>query len=302
MIVLEAMAIAILGAGGTLLGLIGLMRRGWTQHWTLKLAPLVVVGLAGSLACLSGSPFLALLPCGLIGFWAVVNCGERMIQAAIRMVAFVRHPAVAWGILLVASPLLAVAWSYWTVTPADFWEPPQIMLVDKTEVAHGTIRTDTGRILRVAAPIRRATAEELRQVKRQTALPNLICTDSPGVDYNCHGWLFTGGRYWLNGEDVKHVLQDNGYYPVNAPVPGDIIVYYDGGNLVHTGLVRAADERGIIIESKWDIQGRYIHLPESQDYADQWVYYHSDRKSHILVGVEPDRKLQTVSLRTNGAH
>ena len=299
MVELEAIAIAFLGAGGTLLGLVGLMRRRWSQHWSLQLAPLVIAGLAGALAWTSRSPFLAALPLALVGFWCVVRFGDAMLQAAVPVVAFVRRPAVAWGALLAASPLLAVSWSYWAVAPIPLWEPPQVLLIEKSEVAHGSVRTDAGRILHVAAPMRSATAAELLEIKHQTMMPNLICTDSPGVDYNCHGWVFTGGRYWIGGDDVKRILEDNGYRPVTVPAPGDVIIYYSGENPVHTGLVRASDERGIIIESKWDTRGRYIHLPESQDYSEAWVYYHTDRKDHIVAGVQPQRKTETVSALTS---
>jgi hypothetical protein len=302
MVEMEASALAILGAGGTLLGILGLMRPQWVKHWTLRLAPLAITGVAAALAFASGNPLVALLPLGLVGFWTLVSFGDEILRAAAGAIAFVRRPRLAWGALLVASPLFAVAWSFWTVTPEPFWDPPTVMTVDKTEVAHGTVRTDAGQTLRIIAPVRRATAAELQQVKAQTAIPNLICTDSPGVDYNCHGWVFTGGRYWITGLDVARVLKDNGYVPVTKPAPGDVIIYYNSRNEpVHTGLVRASDDLGIIIESKWDVRGRYIHLPEAQDYSDTWVYYHTDRPGHILAGIEREQKVQPVSLKAQAS-
>ena len=35
---------------------------------------------------------------------------------------------------------------------------------------------------------------------------------------NCHGWVFTGGRFWVSGEDVPRILEDNGYRRVSVQV------------------------------------------------------------------------------------
>src|SRR5262249_20589794 len=127
-------------------------------------------------------------------------------------------------------------------------------------------------------------------------------TDAPGVDYNCHGWVFTGGRYWLTSADVARVLKDNGYVAVKMPAPGDIIIYYNAcKEPVHTGLVRASDALGILIESKWDIRCRYVHLPEAHDYPDTWVYYPTERPGHLLAGLETEPRAQPVSLKPQAA-
>src|SRR5262245_56165475 len=169
MVEMEAYAVAILGAGGTLLGILGVLRPQWVKHWSLRLAPLTITGVAAALAFASCSPLVALLPLALVGFWTVVSFGDTIVRALASAIALLHRPRLAWGALLVVSPLVAVAWSYWTVTPEPFWQPPTVMTVDKTEVAHGTVHTDAGRTLKVIAPVRRATAAELQQVKAQTA-------------------------------------------------------------------------------------------------------------------------------------
>src|SRR5690606_17582940 len=35
--------------------------------------------------------------------------------------------------------------------------------------------------------------------------------------YNCHGWVFTGGRAWLRGVSVPAILSANGYVLVEQP-------------------------------------------------------------------------------------
>lgn len=103
---------------------------------------------------------------------------------------------------------------------------------------------------------------------------------------NCHGWVFTGGRYLLKGSGVEMILADNGYGVVHQPRTGDVIVYRDLlGQIVHTGLVKAAFDDGLIlIESKWGVEGRYLHRPEGQHYSKSFAYY---RKSHPRPGPNP---------------
>ena len=42
---------------------------------------------------------------------------------------------------------------------------------------------------------------------------------------NCHGWVFTGGRFLLYLEDVEVILRENGYAEVPEPQPGDLVIY-----------------------------------------------------------------------------
>jgi hypothetical protein len=101
---------------------------------------------------------------------------------------------------------------------------------------------------------------------------------------NCHGWVFTGGRFLLRGDGVQMILEDNDYQLVNTPVPGDIIIYRDlHGVIIHTGLVQGILKEGtVMIESKWGIDQRFLHLPEHQPYSQVYEYYHTDRGSHLI--------------------
>jgi hypothetical protein len=101
---------------------------------------------------------------------------------------------------------------------------------------------------------------------------------------NCHGWIFTGGQFLMRGSAVERILADNGYHVVPRPRSGDLIVYRDDQDLiVHTGLVRGIlDDGTVIVESKWELDGRYLHLPEIQPYAEHFDYYRSSRPGHLL--------------------
>lgn len=103
---------------------------------------------------------------------------------------------------------------------------------------------------------------------------------------NCHGHVFTGGRYWILGRDVPAILRDNGYIETAQPAPGDIVVYRDGeGVVTHTGIVRAAGPGfPILVESKWGQFGVYIHPADRTPYAGPIAYYHTNRRAgnHLI--------------------
>lgn len=101
---------------------------------------------------------------------------------------------------------------------------------------------------------------------------------------NCHGWVFTGGEYFLCCDDVEQILEGNGYELCSAPRPGDLIVYRDpNGWIIHTGLVKAGFLWGpLMIDSKWGLGGRFVHRPDEQPYGINYAYYRSTRQGHAL--------------------
>jgi hypothetical protein len=297
------LGIALLGLGGGLLGLLGILRRSWTKSWAFRAAPLALATAVGALALSSDKPALAWLPLGLAAFWVVVNWGEGLLIIAHRVVGVLRRPAIAGGSLLVVGPMLALLWSHAATSPPDYWEAPKefldddISAIQKTPIEHHSVRTDAGRLLEVKAPVRAASVEEIAAANsRKTA--DTISTNGAGVDYNCHGWVFAGGRYWIGGKQVQTILDDNGYFPVDCPEAGDIIVYRNRNNdILHTGLVRVADEWGILIESKWGSRGRYVHTPENQGYSLEYTFYRSARGGHLLSGINssPEQAVSTAT-------
>lgn len=122
---------------------------------------------------------------------------------------------------------------------------------------------------------------ELHETEMRRLL--LIRTAQPTPSYNCHGWVFTGGRCWLRRESVASILADNGYHEVSDPQVGDIIVYRnDAGEVLHTGLVRINADDLLLVESKWGPHGRYLHAPADQPYSDRWSFWHSERDGHLI--------------------
>jgi len=110
----------------------------------------------------------------------------------------------------------------------------------------------------------------------------------PAGGTNCHGWVYTGGRYLVMSEDVEIILRDNGYRVVAAPQAGDLTIYRDEhGQVCHSALVRGVYETGLVLlESKWGHVGRYLHRPEGYAYSSSWQYYRSPRRGHLLAGLD----------------
>jgi hypothetical protein len=111
-----------------------------------------------------------------------------------------------------------------------------------------------------------------------------IQRNAPDRNANCHGWVFTDGRFLLKGNDVDVILADNQYVQVSTPEPGDVVIYRDSSNnILHTGLVQGILRDGTVIsESKWGIDKRYLHLPADQPYSAIYQYYRTDRSHHLI--------------------
>lgn len=149
-------------------------------------------------------------------------------------------------------------------------------------IAGEALITDRGRqvpVFRVRAASPESVADDEHGPRRSQAR-----SSSESFHSNCHGWVFTRGRYIIDERAVEMILADNGYFIVVDPTPGDIIVYRDQeGEIVHTGLVRAVEDGGVTwIESKWGIGRRYIHQPEDQGYSERFAYYRTERQPEWL--------------------
>lgn len=207
--------------------------------------------------------------------------------------AWLVHSAAApFLLLLLGGPAVTFLWL--VATPSDRPTPQagkQTRLAERgpPELApyEKTALTDKGRLVPLYRPLHPSPPElvaEEEELVAEHLAGQVLGTAPAGSEYNCHGWIFTGGRYWVQPEDVEHILKDNGYRPVKRPRPGDLIIYRDDtGEIVHSGLVRA--EAPVLIESKWGDGGRYVHTPEGQVFAPHFRYFRSARVGHFLDGL-----------------
>jgi hypothetical protein len=172
------------------------------------------------------------------------------------------------------------------------------------ETIHAT--TDTRRPAKLMEPVETRllepiVANELKILTEGKYLERVIRLGPVSDSSNCHGWVFTGGRYWLSHEDVEHILVDNGYLPVSNPRPGDIAIYRTAGTIMHTALVHSAAEgKPVLVESKWGCMGVFLHGVNDCCCGKNYTYFRSSRSGHVLAGLSgsPDRLLTEHGLDT----
>jgi hypothetical protein len=213
-----------------------------------------------------------------------------------------RRSALPAVLLLFGPPLLAAVW----------WQHPSPRSADQAtdgasladyqiqlrEVHRVKVVTDRGRRIRLGSPVQPVPLTDLTGVENDHFRTHdlnrkSIVRSGPDPSHNCHGWVFTGGQFWVAGV-VDDILADNEYRLVSTPAVGDLAVYRGArGEVVHSGIVRSA-EGCTLVESKWGPMSRFIHRPEDQPFGGACTFYRSDRHGHLLRGLSLE-EAQTVS-------
>jgi hypothetical protein len=263
---------------------------GWAQ-WVFTAAAWVVTGILAcdAIACvnaLAGSA-LAPIPELLVYGLAIISLTVNSRAFSLRLPAreLVARP-VAWMVLLWS--VAATGWS-----AGRFYETSQPPMAElgcepRPELElerNATAFSDRGRpipLYRMHSTVPgwpsgfQATTPALKRL-RQSA----ICRGGPDASSNCHGWVFAGGEYLLDGCATQTILEDNGYEPCSDPRAGDVIVYWSGRFIAHTGLVSGVLADGtVLIESKWNLHERFLHRPEDQPYSGKFTFYRTSRGGH----------------------
>lgn len=103
---------------------------------------------------------------------------------------------------------------------------------------------------------------------------------------NCHGWVFTGGKFNLSADAVELILKENGYHETFEPQPGDLAIYRQAGGISHTAIVRYVTEgQPVIVEGKWGALGLFLHPADKCTYGPDYSFYRSGRNGHLLAGL-----------------
>jgi hypothetical protein len=300
-----------IGVMGSALGLVGLTCR----FGRGIVAPALMAGLLGGAAAVfaaTGSP---------IGLWLApailaTVCGGAAVlrspRSAVALAAFLKmatSPRLHGAILLVGSPIAATCWA-WALVPTV----PEIQIqepsvaesaIDNKCLAGTTAATDAGKSVPLFVRLANAPARELRAADAKTfsdreCAGRALRTAPPSDDYNCHGWVFTEGRFGIQSEDVDVILRDNHYYEVSDPRPGDLVVYRVANAVTHSGIVRTAGPgQPLLVESKWGNGARYVHAPHDAPYEGRPTFYRSERAGgHVLRGagsIAPTHRLATTT-------
>ena len=276
------------GVGGSLLALAGLWLelRGRHRYGTILagiLLPLFV--LAAIVSWAAGQPMGVVGP--LMALSAACLAAGAMRSSVVRKWARLLGPRLIWGLLLVVSPIFSVVYAYCRVNSfGQFAGIEYLNEVAAVDLADVCVETDHGRKIDVFIyrQSEGAEAAEDTTLSDERLAHEVIRLAGPDPACNCHGWVFTGGKYGVPGESVDAILSDNGYTIVRDAAEGDLIVYRDAaGEVLHTGLVRLVGADGLIlVESKWGPLGLYLHPPKAQPWGHNITYYRSARQGHLL--------------------
>jgi hypothetical protein len=227
--------------------------------------PLVGRAVASSLAALSGRQASAVLL--LVGGGALIALQSVRIEAQ-------------WEADADLGSRLEQEWME--------WKP------DLREVTSANAVTDAGQAIPLLVPTQ--SQSERTPLKDEKALGNYqnltmktIRVNAPCPDYNCHGWVFAAGRFWIGGDWVESILRDNGYQAVPQPGLKDVAIFRDEtGRVKHSALVCGFTAEGQpLLEGKWGQLGRYVHTVRDHAYmGTTCTFYHTSRGSHLLQGLQ----------------
>lgn len=239
----------------------------------------------GALELLGRTAVLAL---GVLGVYLLIPRTRGASDGAAR---------VSWGLVAVA--VLATVWTsgrfYTTsasepndLTAYETSSPEQCLSVLSEPMAF----TDTGNTVTLYEyrdPPKAPLDTDPSHVIPKELQDRLISAGPVDKRTNCHGWVFTGGKYVVRSAAVDRILRENDYQRIDNPHTGDLIIYRNSAlEPIHTGTVKATGNDGfVLIESKWGFLGQYLHEPKVQCYSKTYAYYRSPRAGHLLRIEEP---------------
>jgi hypothetical protein len=306
-------------SAGTALMLIGVLHLlAHRKSWRWKVGSTAVIILGACAALLGFGDFaLTVTTAGLTvlvgGILVLVTSGRAaaVLQAMPRLV---RRPATRGTLLAVVGGAL-VAGAY-----AKFVQEEQAaidrdnhfveMIVSQPETrlpSDVQATTDHGRRVQLRE-VNEDRSVEFRASTEHRVLSEFGCYGrviriTPADDSsNCHGWVFTGGRFWVSHVDVENILVDNGYVSVTDPQPGDLAIYRHGNEISHTGLVRAiVNGMPPLVEGKWGWMGVFLHPVGDSIYGSKYTFYRSQRDGHLLAGLESPPNSKEAAEKLAGA-
>jgi hypothetical protein len=312
----ELLVLLSAGTALFLIGLIHLLGRGWS--WRCKAASTAGIVVTASLVPLAiGDIGLTAAAAGLTvlvaGILTLVTSGgiATVLQP---MHSLLRRPAIRSALLAVAGGVLIVA-AYVKFDHDDQAAIDRDNAFDEMVVHQPATRdasevqatTDHGRRIQLREvneirPVEFRTTTEDRVLSELHCYGRVIRIAAADDVCNCHGWVFTGGRYWIPGSEVENILTENGYVAVTDPRPGDLAIYRDAKEISHTSIVRAiVNGMPPLVEGKWGWMGVFLHPVGDSIYGAKYTYYRSPREGHLLAGLEGASNSKDGAERLTGA-
>ncbi len=221
-------------------------------------------------------------------------------HSTVRLIHLTHQPWLRSALLAVAGPCLALAGIVQFERREDQIAEAvleEMMLIHgvagNVQVRDAVAITDRGRHIPLGEPIEVRSPEtvqaaEQRYLQSTRYIDNVILRGFGDDRSNCHGWVFTAGRYLLSGQDVLKILEDNGYQEVSDPRPNDLAIYFgpDYG-VTHTAIVRyVSPDQPVLVEGKWGNLGIYLHPVDACPYGTNYKFYRTPRPNHLLTIVK----------------
>ena len=250
--------------------------------------------------CLAAVALVAIIDAVLRALALAASPSGRLatgVVAALAAAALLRIPVPtagrrAWlsvGMLALACGISTALFT--VISTPNVWQPQGGSLahvVPENEQTGAHAVTDRGTVIPLGHFEADAGGAEVPPVPEGFSGQVIVSNDDLSTA-NCHGFVFTNGRFHVASDQVDRILGDNGYTVVTTPAPHDVIVYRDDtGVVLHTGIVKSVGDDGfVLVESKWGPLHTYLHTPESQSYSQRFDYWRSPRDGHLLTIVTP---------------
>ena len=222
---------------------------------------------------------------------------NRLALTVSSIATALRRPAVRWGLLAIVGGVAAIGSVAFTESRFERDVDRQMAELDLLTAQPPTTSpviqatTDRGNYVAIKEAISPRDEADLHAIESLVLLNGSIrdsvIRSEPATDRsNCHGWVFTGGRYWITGTEVDRILTENHYQVVAESQPGDLVVYRAGPNVLHTAIVRYVSAgQPVLVEGKWGCTGVFLHSVDKSIYGTNFKYYRSPREGHILAGL-----------------
>jgi len=284
--------------GGTSLVVALLAVEYYAARWSARVA------VAASALLSSGSLLAALW----FASWELAIAGGLLAAAALLSLA-VRTRSFQLGVQLATRPLAVIAVllalslsAVAYIQVAATWPAGELDIAPAVgtnfHVMDGlTALTDLGTPLPLIAYDDTDSLDEVERayLGEERFRHQIIRLTPPSTACNCHGWVYTGGRFAIQSRFIPDLLAENGYEEVAQPQADDLVIYRGAaGSIEHTGLVRMVGKDGLVlVESKWGPLGVYLHPVSSQPYGVEHKYYRSPRAGHLVTVVPNSSVPQT---------
>jgi len=234
----------------------------------------------------------------VLSYAAILLAGSNWLASGIAsLLATLRAPVARWGTVGAVGVFAALGTVAYVeraeeaAIDRDLAELEALMGPPPSQSPSIRALTDSGREVAIKEAIAPRDDAEMKFLEEtlfthSNARERVIRCQPASDRSNCHGWVFTGGRYWISGTGVDPILVDNGYRTVTEPQPGDLVVYRTAETVSHTAVVRYVTEnQPVLVEGKWGCTGVYLHPVDKSIYGVNFQFYRSTRSGHLLAGL-----------------